>query len=169
MYDWHNYGNSTIGARSDIENVRIENLQAFYRTYYQPDNAVLTIAGKFDEKKVLNWVAQSFGKIPRPKRALPALWTAEPTHDGERTVAVRRKGEVQIVLVGYRCRRRCIPTTWRRPWPRTSSAIRRRTVAPGAGGAGQGGAGVRVHDRRGATRASCCSERSSRRAIRSSR
>jgi zinc protease len=102
MYDWHNYGNSTIGARSDIENVRIENLQAFYRTYYQPDNAVLTIAGKFDEKKVLDWVAQSFGKIPRPARALPAQWTAEPTHDGERTVAVRRKGEVQIVVVGYR-------------------------------------------------------------------
>ena len=31
-YDWHNYGNLTIGARSDIENVRIERLQAFYRT-----------------------------------------------------------------------------------------------------------------------------------------
>jgi zinc protease len=102
MYDWHNYGNSTIGARSDIENVRIENLQAFYRAYYQPDNAVLTIAGKFDEKKVLGWVAQAFGKIPRPQRTLPALWTTEPTHDGERTFAVRRKGEVQIVIVGYR-------------------------------------------------------------------
>ena len=49
LYDWHNYGNSTIGNRSDIENVRIENLQAFYRIYYQPDNAVLTVAGKFDE------------------------------------------------------------------------------------------------------------------------
>ncbi len=102
MYDWHNYGNSTIGARSDIENVRIENLQAFYRTYYQPDNAVLTIAGKFDENKVLDWVAQSFGKIPRPEARAAALWTVEPTHDGERTVAVRRKGEVQIVVVGYR-------------------------------------------------------------------
>ncbi len=102
MFDWHNYGNSTIGNRSDIENVRIENLQAFYRTYYQPDNAVLTVSGKFDERKVLGWVAQAFGKIPKPKRALPALWTVEPTHDGERTVAVRRKGEVQMVVVGYR-------------------------------------------------------------------
>ncbi len=101
MYDWHNYGNATIGARSDIENVRIENLQAFYRMYYQPDNAVLTIAGKFDERKVLNWVAQAFGKIPKPKRTLPPLWTVEPTHDGERSVIVRRKGEVQLVLVGY--------------------------------------------------------------------
>ena len=47
-YDWHSYGRSTIGNRSDIENVRIENLQAFYRLYYQPDNAVLLVAGKFD-------------------------------------------------------------------------------------------------------------------------
>jgi zinc protease len=102
MYDWHNYGNSTIGARADIENVRIENLQAFYRMYYQPDNAVLTIAGRFEERKVLDWVAQAFGKIPKPKRALPPLWTVEPVHDGERTVAVRRRGEVQMVMVGYR-------------------------------------------------------------------
>ena len=44
-FDWHNYGKSTIGARTDVENVRIENLQAFYRRYYQPDIAVLVIAG----------------------------------------------------------------------------------------------------------------------------
>ena len=43
-YQWHGYGRSVIGARSDVENVRIENLRAFYRTYYQPDNAVLIVA-----------------------------------------------------------------------------------------------------------------------------
>ena len=52
-YLWHNYGQTTIGARSDIENVPIENLQAFYRKYYQPDNAVLTVAGKIDEAKTI--------------------------------------------------------------------------------------------------------------------
>ena len=102
LYDWHNYGNSTIGARSDIENVRIENLQAFYRMYYQPDNAVLTVAGNFDERKTLNWITQAFGKIPKPKRALPVFWTVEPTHDGERSFTVRRAGEVQYVMLGYR-------------------------------------------------------------------
>src|SRR5919205_4338703 len=50
-YIWHNYGKATIGARSDIENVPIERLQAFYKTYYQPDNAVLLVAGKLDEAK----------------------------------------------------------------------------------------------------------------------
>jgi zinc protease len=101
MYDWHSYGKETIGARSDIENVRIENLQAFYRTYYQPDNAVLIIAGHFELDRTLQLVVDTFGRIPRPKRTLPALWTVEPIQDGERTVTVRRKGDTQIVLVGY--------------------------------------------------------------------
>jgi zinc protease len=102
LFDWHNYGNSAAGARTDIENVRIENLQAFYRTYYQPDNAVLIVAGRFDEAKALAWIAEAFGSIPRPTRQLPTLWTVEPTHDGEREFAIRRKGEVQIVTVAYR-------------------------------------------------------------------
>ncbi|SBT05670.1 Peptidase M16 domain protein [Candidatus Accumulibacter aalborgensis] len=102
LFDWHNYGKNTIGARSDIENVRIENLRAFYRMYYQPDNAVLTVAGKFDEQKTMAWIAATFGKLPKPTRALPAYWTVEPTADGERQFAVRRKGEVQIVTLAYR-------------------------------------------------------------------
>ena len=101
-FDWHNYGNSTIGNRSDIENVKIENLQAFYRMYYQPDNAVLLVAGKLDEAQALAWIAQYFGAIPRPKRTLPVLWTLEPTQDGERSVTVRRKGDIQIVVVAYK-------------------------------------------------------------------
>ena len=67
-YVWHNYGKTTIGARSDIENVPIERLQAFYHKYYQPDNAVLTIAGKFDEVKTLALVDKYFSSVPRPTR-----------------------------------------------------------------------------------------------------
>ena len=47
-YQWHNYGKSTIGSRSDIERVPIENLRAFYKRYYQPDNPSQIVAGKFD-------------------------------------------------------------------------------------------------------------------------
>ncbi|MEO8104062.1 MAG: pitrilysin family protein [Betaproteobacteria bacterium] len=101
-YDWHNYGNSIIGNRSDVENVKIENLQAFYRQYYQPDNAVLLVAGKFDESRTLAWIQASFGKLPKPKRELPRLWTVEPTQDGERSFMVRRKGDIQIVALGYK-------------------------------------------------------------------
>jgi zinc protease len=101
-YDWHSYGRSTIGNRSDIENVRIANLQAFYRTYYQPDNAVLLVAGKFDADATLAKISRLFGVIPKPKRTLPAFWTVEPTQDGERSFAVRRQGDVQIVMLGYK-------------------------------------------------------------------
>lgn len=100
-YLWHNYGNATIGARADIENVPIERLRAFYKTYYQPDNAVLLVAGKIDAAATLKLIQQYFGKIPRPKRALPASYTTEPTQDGERTVTLRRSGDVQLAALAY--------------------------------------------------------------------
>jgi len=100
-YLWHNYGNSTIGARADIENVPIENLQAFYHKNYQPDNAVLVVAGKIDETQTLAMIDQYFGKIPRPERKLTPTFTKEPTQDGERSVTLRRSGDVQVVSCMY--------------------------------------------------------------------
>lgn len=100
-YLWHNYGKSTIGARSDIENVPIERLQAFYRRYYQPDNAILLVAGRFDEAQTLQLIQQNFAGIPKPSRVLPQIYTQEPTQDGERTVTLRRTGDVQVVAAGY--------------------------------------------------------------------
>jgi zinc protease len=101
-YDWHSYGKATIGNRSDIENVKIENLRAFYHIYYQPDNAVLLISGKFDPAKTLQWINHAFGPLPKPKTARPVFWTVEPTQDGERVFTVRRSGDVQIVELGYK-------------------------------------------------------------------
>jgi zinc protease len=100
-YIWHNYGKTTIGARSDIENVPIERLQAFYHTYYQPDNAVLTVAGKFDEPKTLALVDKYFSPVPRPTRTLQKIYTVEPTQDGERMVTLRRTGDTQFVQALY--------------------------------------------------------------------
>jgi zinc protease len=101
MFDWHNYGNSTIGARSDVENVDIPRLQAFYRLYYQPDNATLIVAGKFDPARVLTWIRDSFGKIPKPTRRLPVLYTLDPAQDGERSVTLRRSGGAPMLYAGY--------------------------------------------------------------------
>ena len=104
-YDWHNYGNSTIGARADIENVPIDRLQAFYRKYYQPDNAILVVAGRFDPDRALELVAEKFGPLPRPDRTganqLFETYTAEPAQDGERTVTLRRVGDVQFAMAAY--------------------------------------------------------------------
>ncbi len=101
-YLWHNYGNSTIGSREDIERVPIDNLQAFYKKYYQPDNAILLVAGKFDEAKVLKMINEEyFGGIPRPTRKLQPTYTVEPVQDGERSVTLRRVGDVQAIGVAY--------------------------------------------------------------------
>ncbi len=101
MYDWHNYGNDTIGNRADVENVDIKRLQAFYRLYYQPDNATLIVTGKFDPARTLGWIGEAFGKIAKPTRALPRLYTVEPVQDGERSVQVRRVGGTPLLFIGY--------------------------------------------------------------------
>ncbi len=100
-YLWHNYGNATIGARSDIERVPIERLQAFYHHFYQPDNAMLVVAGQIDEARTLALVHRYFAAIPRPTRTLRQTYTVEPTQDGERSVTLRRVGDVQALCVIY--------------------------------------------------------------------
>ncbi|MCP4990035.1 MAG: insulinase family protein [Colwellia sp.] len=96
-YEWHNYGKSTIGSRADLENVPIDRLQAFYRKYYQPDNATLTVAGKFNSDEMLKKIIATFGKIAKPERVINPLYTAEPAQDGEREVTVRRVGDAQMI------------------------------------------------------------------------
>ena len=100
-YLWHPYGRSPIGTLSDIEKVPIEKLQAFYRNYYQPDDAMLLVAGKFDPAKTLGWIMEYFGSIPRPARKLLPTYTVEPTQDGEREVVLRRVGDHQSVMMAF--------------------------------------------------------------------
>jgi zinc protease len=98
---WHNYRHTAIGARSDIERVPIERLQAFYHHFYQPDNALLVVAGKIDEAKTLALVNQYYSPIPKPARQLRVTYTAEPTQDGERSVTLRRVGDIQALFAVY--------------------------------------------------------------------
>jgi zinc protease len=100
-YEWHNYGKTTIGNRTDIERVPIHNLQAFYRKFYQPDNAVVIVAGKFDEQKALGSIAKHFGALKKPDRKLDDTYTEEPPQDGERTVILRRVGAGGVVGLVY--------------------------------------------------------------------
>lgn len=124
-YLWHNYGKSTIGARSDIEDVPIERLQAFYHEYYQPDNAVLTVAGHVDEANTLALIAKYFGVIPKPTRILPKTYTQEPVQDGERTVTLRRVGDAKVVIVGVHVPALATPTALTGTYWAMSSPTRR--------------------------------------------
>jgi zinc protease len=100
-YTAHSYGRPVIGNKSDVERVTMDRLQAFYHKYYQPDNAVLTVAGKVDEGQIVTLVNQYFGKIPRPTRTLIPTYTVEPVQDGERLTIVRRIGDIQGIFAVY--------------------------------------------------------------------
>ncbi len=98
---WHNYGNSTIGNRSDIERVPIANLQEFYHKFYRPDNAVLMITGKFNPEEMLQKVVDNFGPLKAPDAPIRDSYTEEPPQDGEKRVTVSRVGDIQLVSALY--------------------------------------------------------------------
>ncbi|HEX3758570.1 MAG TPA: pitrilysin family protein [Kofleriaceae bacterium] len=100
-YLWHNYGKSTIGSRADIEKVPATSLKRFYKKYYRPDNAVLTVAGKFEAPAALGLVAKQFGPLANPPAPIEPTYTTEPVQDGERVVSLRRNGDVQVVGLVY--------------------------------------------------------------------
>jgi zinc protease len=100
-FEWHNYGKSVLGNRSDIERVPIESLQAFYHKYYRVDNAVFIVAGDFDPAKALAYITKYFGPLKRPALPIPSTYTEEPTQDGERTVTLRRVGTGGLAAVQY--------------------------------------------------------------------
>jgi zinc protease len=101
-YAWHNYGHAIIGNRADIESVPIERLQAFYRLWYQPDNAVVIVGGRFDEAHALAAVAKHFGAIARPQRALPALPVRQRRTN---TASPAPGGRALVAAVSPTCRR----------------------------------------------------------------
>ncbi|WP_313598121.1 M16 family metallopeptidase [Epilithonimonas vandammei] len=100
-YLWHNYGNSTIGSKEDIERVKAPTLRKFYEKYYQPDNATLIVAGKFDEKKTLDYISEYFSTIPKPSRVIDPDYTLEPAQDGERFVELKRSGDSKVIGALY--------------------------------------------------------------------
>ncbi len=100
-YQAHPYHHSTIGWRSDIEEVPIERLQQFYDEFYWPDNATVTIAGNFDQREVLELVQQTFGQHPRAPKPYPAMYTKEPAQEGERRAIVKRSG-ADIVGIAHK-------------------------------------------------------------------
>ena len=60
----HPYRHSVIGSMEDIDGFTLADLESFYRAYYAPDNAVLTLCGGFDSARALDWIERYFGGIP---------------------------------------------------------------------------------------------------------
>jgi len=98
----HPYHHSTTGHRRDIEKVKIEQLRAFYDTFYWPNNATVTIVGDFQPKDALALVKKSFGVYPKSPKPIPALYTEEPPQDGPRRLVVKRPGELGVVAIAHK-------------------------------------------------------------------
>lgn len=101
-YEAHPYHHSTIGWRSDIENVPIERLKKFYDDFYWPDNATVTVVGGFDEEKTLAVIKEAFGQHASAGAPLPRSYTSEPPQEGERRAIIRRGGEVEMVGIAHK-------------------------------------------------------------------
>lgn len=101
-YQAHPYHHSTIGWRSDIENVSVERLQEFYDTYYWADNATVTVAGNFDKAKTLEYIYKYYGEIPKSPKPLPVVYTTEPVQEGARRAVLKRTGTTGVVGVAHK-------------------------------------------------------------------
>ncbi len=87
----HPYKHQPIGAMADLEAASINDVRDFYRTYYVPTNATLTIVGDFDPAQAAQLVSQYFGRIPKPDHAVPRDVPVEPPQRKERRVTPRRE------------------------------------------------------------------------------
>ena len=72
----HPYHHTTIGSHEDLSAASLDDVKSFFRTYYVPANAVLTIVGDFEPSQARAWVEEYFGHIPGGQRAEPP--TAPP-------------------------------------------------------------------------------------------
>ena len=98
----HPYHHSTIGWKSDIENMPIEKLKEFYDTYYWPNNATATIVGDVSVSEGLKMVKKHFGQIRKSKHEIPEVYTTEPKQEGQRRVMLNRVAQQGVVGVAYK-------------------------------------------------------------------
>jgi zinc protease len=98
----HPYHHPTIGWRSDIENVPIEKLRAFYDTFYWPNNATVSVVGDCDPARALALIKKYYGAYPRSPQPIPEVYTVEPVQTGARHVLVQRAGQLGLVAVGHK-------------------------------------------------------------------
>ncbi len=126
-YVEHPYHHPTIGWRTDVENMPIECLQAFYRTFYRPDNATVFVLGGIDIEATAADVVKHFGNLRGPLIPTPDVYTSEPPQLGERSITIRWPGNTKMVACGYH-----IPGTLGQRHVLSSEQLRERAAKPEA-------------------------------------
>ncbi len=96
----HPYHWPVVGWKTDLERITREDLYAYYRQHYAPNNAVLVLAGKFAPEDAMGKVESYFGGFS-PETQPPPLAVREPPQEGERRAEIRRAGTQDHVMIGY--------------------------------------------------------------------
>lgn len=99
-YAVHPYRRPIIGWPEDIRRMTLEDMKAFYRTYYSPNNAFIVVAGDFDSEEILEKVRETFGGIPRGAEP-PEVGLTEPRQRGERRVLLKREAQLPSLVMNY--------------------------------------------------------------------
>ncbi len=97
----HSYHHEIIGDMADLETMQPEDLINHYRTYYNPANAIVAVAGAFDSDAMLARIRELYGPIPGKSLTEPKIRT-EPDQPGERRVMVEGPGETTYLQMAYR-------------------------------------------------------------------
>jgi predicted Zn-dependent peptidase len=99
----HPYHHTTIGSMEDLDAASIEDVSAFFRTWYAPNNAVLTVVGDVDPEAIRRWTEQYFGGIPA-NPSIPQLGdlSLPPILGEERREIVHDKVPLPRVYLGFR-------------------------------------------------------------------
>ena len=96
------YHHPTIGWKSDIEKVSVEQLRAFYDTFYWPNNATVTFVGDIYPAAALVLVKKYYGAIPPSLHPIPEVVTEEPLQTGARRVIVNTPGQLGSMEIAYK-------------------------------------------------------------------
>jgi zinc protease len=100
-FDVHPYKHVTIGSMKDLDAATIEDVRAFYKTYYVPDNATLVIAGDFKHDQAMDWIQKYFGNIPKGQNPIVRSNAKEPPHDKERRITHKKMVPLPAAVSGY--------------------------------------------------------------------
>jgi zinc protease len=100
-FEVHPYRNNTIGWLSDVEALTRDDAYAFYRRYYQPNNAVLVVAGDVRTEEVLARVRALFGPLPGSGEST-AVRALEPPPSGAKRITMRHPGPHAQLIVAFR-------------------------------------------------------------------
>ncbi|MGJ0355065.1 M16 family metallopeptidase [Aliarcobacter cryaerophilus] len=98
---YHPYHWTPIGFMDDIKNWTIEDIKDFHSTYYQPQNAIVVVAGDIKKDDVFSYVEKHFKDIKNTKEIPSSVHTVEPTQDGERRAIINKESNVQMLAMTY--------------------------------------------------------------------